>query len=55
LKYSFNSILASNLLYFVQNYYSFFSFELALANEEKEVSVERLEVPVNDPIYPVIF
>jgi len=26
-----------------------------LANEENEVSVERLEVPVNDPIYPIIF
>jgi hypothetical protein len=39
----------------VQNYYSFFNFELALANDEKEASVERLDVPVSDPIYPVVF
>ena len=55
LKYSFNSILASNLLYLVENYYSFLSLERALANDENEVSVERLDVPVKEPICPVTF
>ena len=50
LKYSFNSILASNLLCFVPNYYSYFIFVLAGANEEKEVSVARLDVPTSEPL-----
>jgi hypothetical protein len=39
----------------VENYYSFLSFELALANDENEVSVERLDVPVKEPMCPVTF
>jgi hypothetical protein len=47
--------LASNLLYLVPNYYSFFNFALALAKDENEASVDKEDVPNNDPFLAVVF
>ena len=55
MKYSLSSILASNLLYLVPNYYSFFNLALALANDENEASGDKEDVPNNEPFFAVIF
>ena len=47
--------MASNRLCLTPNYYSFFAFVLAPANDEKLVFVLKVDVPNIEPLEAVLF